>query len=338
MSPKDISPDLLKKYLAGTCNPEEVEQVEQWYAALNAEKADRREFNQPRHLKKIQEIVNLKTESETPPERADNVRPLAPGFWRYAAAAVVILVGSLGLYFYLNTAQPASEPTARAVSIVNTEKQVVRHQLPDGSKVWLNPDAKIQYAAGAFSETSRTVSVEGEAFFEVTKDPARPFFVKSNELLVKVLGTSFNVKSNPDQSRYEVSVVTGKVSVSVPDRKGQAKSVLLLPRQQAVFEVASGLLTSTELSKFREKVDTWQPISLTFEDEKLSEIAMRLQKKYGIKIRLANPNLANCRLKATFDHNRLAEILEITTQMVEATYEMRGDSIVIDGEGCGNAE
>ncbi|KAA9355017.1 FecR family protein [Larkinella humicola] len=338
MNPKAISPDLLKKYLEGKCNPDEVEQVEQWYASLNNVTAESRDFDQPRHLKKIQELIRHQTDDEIQPEQPVKIRPLVPNVWRYAAAAVVLLIASLGVYFYLNTTQPAANPVADAVSIVNTQKQVVRHQLPDGSKVWLNPAAKIQYTARAFSKTSRTVSVEGEAFFEVTKDPARPFFVKSNSLLVKVLGTSFNVKSNSDQSWYEVSVVTGKVSVSVPDRQGKAKSVLLLPRQQAVFEVASGLLTSTELSKFREKVDTWQPISLTFEDEKLSEIAMRLQKKYGIKIKLANPNLANCRLKATFDHNRLAEILEITTQMVEATYEMRGDSIVIDGEGCGTVE
>ncbi|WP_185731399.1 FecR family protein [Larkinella rosea] len=338
MSKNAISPELLKKYLEGNCNAEEVEQVEQWYAALNAGDANPREFDQNRHLKKVQEIVNLKTGAEMQPELPDNVRYFVPGFWRYVAAAILLIVSGLGFYFYRHTAKPAQELAAQATSIVNTQKQVIRHQLPDGSKVWLNPNAAIRYADNAFSETSRTVSIEGEAFFEVTKDPARPFFVKSNSLLVKVLGTSFNVKSNSDQSRYEVSVVTGKVSVSAPDGQGQEKSVLLLPRQQAVFEVSSGLLTSTELSNSRERVDPWQPISLTFEDEKLSEIAVRLQKKYGIKIKLANPNLANCRLKATFDHNRLAEILEITTQMVEATYEMRGDSIVIDGEGCRNAE
>ncbi|GAB3928653.1 FecR family protein [Larkinella terrae] len=338
MSKNAISPDLLKKYLAGNCNAEEVEQVEQWYAALNAGDSNAREFDQARHLKKVQEIVNLKTGIDPQPELASNVRSFVPDFWRFAAAAIILIVSGLGFYFYRNSTQSPPERMAQARSIVNTQKQVIRHQLPDGSKVWLNPNAAIRYADNAFSETSRTVTIEGEAFFEVTKDPARPFFVKSNSLLVKVLGTSFNVKSNADQSRYEVSVVTGKVSVSAPDGKGQEKSVLLLPRQQAVFEVASGLLTSTEIPNSPERVDTWQPISLTFEDEKLSNIAMQLQKKYGVKITLANPNLANCRLKATFDHNRLAEILEITTQLVEATYEMRGDSIVIDGEGCAPAE
>ncbi|GAB3314459.1 FecR domain-containing protein [Larkinella ripae] len=338
MSQPAISPELLKKYLEGTCTAEEAERVEQWYAALNEGEARLNEFDQPRHLKKIQAIVSRRQSDEKPAEPINPVRPLWSTAGRWAAAAVVLLVGGLGLYFYATTQKPAPERAANAVSVLNRQKQVIRHQLPDGSKVWLNPDAKIEYAAGAFSETSRTVTIEGEAFFDVTKDPSRPFYVKSNSLLVKVLGTSFNVKSNPDRSRYEVSVVTGKVSVSAPDHEGKEKSVLLLPRQQAVFEVASGLLTATEFSKFREKVETWQPVSLTFEDEKLSEIAIRLQKKYGIKVQLANARLANCRLKATFDHNRLSEILDITTQMVEASYEMRGDTIVIDGEGCGNVE
>lgn len=338
MSQEAITPELLKQYLEGACTAEEAERVEQWYAALNGNEAQRRPFDQPRHLKKVQEIVNLTMPGDNPPEADDVVRPLWPAVWRYGAAAVVLLVCGLSVFFYLTTRKPAPELAANAVSINNTKKQVLRHELPDGSQVWLNPDARIHYAASAFSATSREVSVEGEAFFDVTKDPARPFFVRSNSLVVKVLGTSFNVKTSPDQSRYEVSVVTGKVSVSAPDNEGKEKTVLLQPRQQAVFETASGLLTSTEFSRFREKVETWQPVSLTFEDEKLSEIAIRLQKKYGIKVRLANPKLANCRLKAVFDHNRLSEILDITTQMVEATYEMRGDSIVIDGEGCGNVE
>ncbi|GAB3253778.1 FecR family protein [Larkinella harenae] len=335
MSQPTISPELLKKYLEGACSAEEAEHVERWYATLHEGEAAPGSFHQDQHFRKIQAIIH-----QNPDDIPSNshVRRIVPTFWRYAVAAVIILVSGLVLFFYPSGQPSATETTASTTALVNTKRQVVRHQLPDGSQVWLNPEAKIRYTRQAFSETAREVSIEGEAFFDVTKDASRPFYVKSNSLIIKVLGTSFNVKTSPDQSRYEVSVVTGKVSVSAPDNAGKEKTVLLQPRQQAVFEATSGRLTSIEFSRFREKVETWQPISLTFEDEKLSEIAIRLQKRYGIKVRLANSRLANCRLKATFDHNRLSEILDITTQMVEATYEMRGDSIVIDGEGCGNVE
>ncbi|GAB4010114.1 hypothetical protein GCM10028808_20270 [Spirosoma migulaei] len=336
MSKHAISPELLKRYTEGNCTAEEVYRVEEWYASLNEGEVDQYAFDQPLHLKKVQALLGQKTDGQLQP--VGKIRSLTTVFIRYAAAAMVVLVASFGLFMYLKKPKTEAVSVAGDVVIVNTQTRVTRHQLPDGSLVWLNPDTELRYTAGAFSKTSREVSLEGEAFFDVTKDPTRPFLVKSHALLVKVLGTSFNVKSTPDQSRFEVSVVTGKVSVSIPDRKGQEKAVLLLPRQQAVFEASSGQLTSTEIPKTQEQVNTWQPVSLTFDDEPLSEVMKRLEKKYGVTIQLANPNLANCRLKASFDNSRLSEILEITTQLVEASYQMQGNRIVINGEGCSNVE
>ena len=338
MNENPISPELLKRYVEGQCTADEVYRVEAWYASLDNGKIDSHEFDQPRHLQKVQKLIDHPAEINLPSEPVGKVRPLLTTWVRYAVAAMVLLIAGLGTFLYLPKNETKTGQLAGDVSLINTQKRVIRYKLPDGSLVWLNPNAQLRYSAGAFSATGREVSLEGEAFFDVTKDPTRPFLVRSHALVVKVLGTSFNVKSTPDQSRYEVSVVTGKVSVSIPNSRGQEKAVLLLPRQQAVFETSSDQLTAIELPKSQAQVSTWQPVSLTFQDERLGTVVKQLEKKFGVSIRLTNPNLANCRLKATFDNNRLSEILEITTQMLEATYQMQGDSILIEGEGCTNVE
>ncbi|MPR33030.1 FecR family protein [Salmonirosea aquatica] len=344
MSKNPVSYELLDKYLAGRCTAEEVYLVEKWYASLDEEgslPADEKVFDQPKQWARVRAALrdhmdNPAGHTYTPAK--SKTLPLWPNFSRIAAA-VLLLLGVLGGYRYWQNTQDDERMTTVGVSapetvrIENTLNRIVRHSLPDGSEIWLNPGASIRYAK-LFQSDFRDVSLEGEAFFEVTPNPSRPFRVSSGKMLTTVLGTSFNVKANPIDQQYEVSVVTGKVSVSAPDPSGRRQSVQLLPRQQAIIDATSGQLAQKELPASAGKVASWQPVSLTFQDATLGEVVSRLEKKFDLKITLANPRLANCRIKAVFDQQRLPEILDMTTLMVEATYEMQGNTIILTGAGC----
>src|SRR5690606_4465723 len=142
------------------------------------------------------------------------------------------------------------------------------------------------------------------------------------------------VRANRGEAEYAVSVVTGRVSVTAEE----GGEVTLLPHQQAVFKVASGELVSAQVPDMAEKAPLWQPVTLSFSDAKLGEVVKRLEEKFDVKIRLENPNLENCRVKATFDQDRLSEILEMTMQIVDASYQMRNGEILIRGEGCAASE
>lgn len=328
MGNKNISPELLKRYVEGNCTPEEIFLVDEWYASLGAGEATEEVFDQPRHLKKVREQIRL-TSDEVIEERA--LRPsLTRIFLRYAAAAIFLLVAGLGTYYYVSRKQTGFTAGPGRIAVRNQTLQVEKHVFPDGSMAWLNPGAEIAYSKGDFKADSREVTLHGEAFFEVTHDASRPFFVHSESVLVKVLGTSFNVRANRGAAQYEVAVVTGKVSVTAEE----GREVTLLPQQQAIYKVASRELTSEAAPVLSDKAPLWQPVSLTFKDAKLGEVVERLEEKFDVKISLANPDLANCRVKATFDQNRLAEILEMTMQIVEADYKMEDDAIVISGPGC----
>jgi transmembrane sensor len=335
-SASDISRELLKRYTEGQCTPEEAFLVDEWYASLSEEAGTEVAFDQPRHLGKVQDEIRRQSPGDASPGDAQ-VLPLRLRrlrVWMNYAAAIVLLIGGIVGGYYLFQNKSAFRYGSDTIAIVNKTRQVRKHVFPDGSEAWLNPGTRVTYAKADFNEDSREVSLEGEAFFEVTHDPSRPFFVHGESVQVKVLGTSFNVRANKGEAEYEVSVVTGKVSVTAD----KGREVMLLPHQQAVFKVASGELISERVPEVAEKAPLWQPVSLTFRDAKLGEVVRRLEEKFDVKIRLENPNLENCRVKATFDQNRLSEILEMTMQIVEANYQMQNDEIVIRGEGCAASE
>lgn len=342
MNNNNISPELLKRYVDGQCTPEEAFQVDEWYASLSEETGNGAAFDQPRHLGKVQhEIRRLSSDERSadavrtvPLQRPAVGRPVLQRLLRYAVAAMILLAVGIGVYNFLSQNKSVFKAGSNTLVIVNKTRQVRKHTFPDGSEAWLNPGTRITYAKEDFKVDSREVSLEGEAFFEVTHDASRPFFVHGESVKVKVLGTSFNVRANKGEAEYEVSVVTGKVSVTAD----KGREVMLLPHQQAVFKVASGELVSETVPDVAEKAPLWQPVSLTFSDARLGEVVQRLEEKFDVKIRLANPNLENCRVKATFDQNRLSEILEMTMQIVDANYVMQNDEIVIRGEGCAASE
>ena len=342
MNNNNISPELLKRYLEGQCTPEEAFQVDEWYASLSEETANRAAFDQPRHLGKVQNQIRKLSADETstdgvrtvPLQRPKVGRPVLQRLLRYGVAAIILLAVGIGIYNFLSQNKSVFKAGSNTIAILNKTRQVRKHTFPDGSEAWLNPGTRITYAKEDFKADSREVSLEGEAFFEVTHDASRPFFVHGESVKVKVLGTSFNVRANKGEAEYEVSVVTGKVSVTAD----KGREVMLLPHQQAVFKVASGELVSEAVPDVAEKAPLWQPVSLTFSDARLGEVVQRLEEKFDVKIRLANPNLGNCRVKATFDQNRLSEILEMTMQIVDASYVMQNDEIVIRGEGCAASE
>ncbi|GAB2777774.1 FecR domain-containing protein [Rhabdobacter roseus] len=335
-----ISYELLTRYLDGTCTPEERSIVEEWYLQWEAgtDPAEESTFDQPAHLAKIKAALeNQRTDAASTIERplGSETKRRWLGL-RQIAAAVVLLVGVLGGYrYWLHQQQstPPAEQVSGTIRVENNLKKVLRHSLPDGSNVWLQPGAGIEYARVPTPD-AREIILEGEAFFDVTPDPSRPFRVRSGSVLTTVLGTSFNVQANAQTQQYEVSVVTGKVSVSAPDGLGSSRSVQLLPREQARFDASSGQLTQLKVPDHLEKTASWQPVSLRFEDATLEEVVRKLEKQFGLRIVLNNPQLAHCRIKATFDQQRLPEILEMATQMVEASYEMEGEVITFYGAGC----
>lgn len=328
MNKGQVSQELLKKYLEGDCTEQEKEQVENWYQSLEAASAVP-ELNEAALFQRVKAGITEEESHEIPRPGNSSGR-----IWLYAAgiAASVLLVLSFIFWNQPGINDHSVAESTQHFEFVNVEKQVIKYKLPDGTLVWLNPGSAIAY--GVQFVKDRQVSFRGEGFFQVKRDTLHPFRIMTGKMETRVLGTSFNVKAVAGSKSYEVSVVTGKVAVSVPDKDGKMETVLLTPTKQFVYELESRR-TDTNIVKIKStENDPWQPVSLVFDDENMGGVALKLEETFKIKIHFTDENLRKCLLKVDFDKQRLPEILDMIGLLLNTKYEMSGNEITLSGEGC----
>jgi ferric-dicitrate binding protein FerR (iron transport regulator) len=227
-------------------------------------------------------------------------------------AVLLLLVSTLGgAYFY---GWPAPAVAYRVCRTPAGQPQHLR--LPDGSVVTLAPQSRLRYPA-QFTEAAREVYLEGEAFFEVTKNPHRPFRVHSGAWVTQVLGTKFNVSAVPGARQLAVSLVEGKVEVT--DKQDH---YLLAPGQQLRADVATGRIYRQAFD--RKQVLAWRHNQLVFKNEKLADVAPQFERCYGVKLVFADTTTAEMRLWATFDNEPLPRVLDALRLAGGLTYHREG--------------
>lgn len=332
MAGSSINPDILKRYLEGKCSREEAALVEQWYGQTEHDDIPP-ELDIPQHLSRVKKGIS---ETESPREATLPARKTGKITYRiYMAAASVALLAVLSVALILSGRGhlPAAD---EFTEVSNTESRIIRYQLPDKSLVWLHPNARLRYAPSAFSSAGRKVSLLGEAFFDIAKNPASPFVVEAGDMRVKVLGTSFLVSPGNNQAGYEVAVVSGKVEVYSEDKNSSAvsRSVVLNPSEKASFHTLTGAVTTSKIPASDPRIETWQPASLLFDDTSLKEVARQLELKFGLEVRFEDSSLGNCMLKASFENHRLVEVLDAMSEMLELTYELTQKQVILRGSGC----
>ena len=172
--------------------------------------------------------------------------------WLRVAAAVAILVSSV---FVLRTVLVEEEVQWTSVRADTEIRQIA---LSDGSQVWLNVGSQLSYPEN-FAGNHRPVRLTGEAFFEVSKDPKRPFEIETSQTKTTVLGTAFNVRALPGEAQTEVAVREGKVRVEATTVR---KSVLLTENQRAVYDHGAELINKREDGNLNAM--SWQRKSVQF--------------------------------------------------------------------------
>ncbi|TRX60149.1 DUF4974 domain-containing protein [Fulvivirga sp. M361] len=229
-----------------------------------------------------------------------------PNYWKMAgiAAAVVLvlLAGFMAMRF--NVSKNIRHEVASSEMITKTtlkgQKMVV--QLPDGSKVMLNAESELTYST--HFKTKRSVTLKGEAFFEVTKDKNSPFTVHSGDIMTKVLGTSFNVRSYPEDTENSIAVVTGKVEVS--DKQGN--QALLVPNVRGVFTLEDNQLLIEPFSVNKEI--GWKDGVIHFEDTPLPQVIATLERWYGVSFIVKDRSLLFGKYTGTYKNASLEKVMK----------------------------
>ncbi len=227
-------------------------------------------------------------------------------FLRVAAILVMLLTTTYFVNNYVSSFEKKSKQ--KLVSDIikeNPNGRKSKIQLPDGTIVWLNAGSTITYPA-KFTNKERVVSLDGQAFFDVVKDSLRPFRVNSSGLITTALGTAFDVNAYSVQNNeIKVSLVSGKVSI---ENKSLKTKNITFPGEQLVYSIKNqkSKITSFDLKE----VVAWKDQILYFKNASLSEVVTRLERWYGVEIRLKNKPVKKWNLTGEFKKQKLERVLE----------------------------
>jgi transmembrane sensor len=343
--------ELLRRYRAGQCTKREVEIINQWYQSLDEDAADEEaliisgdlDTVKSRMLETINNRIDREeTVTEIPYEGKSRVRKFHISSFDVIAriAAVLVLTTAVGLFIYKkgqnsNDQQGPTVSAADAGSAIPILKvsQAATLYLSDGSVVWLKEGSTLEYPE-TFSGNVRIVSLTGEAFFDVAKNPEKPFVIHASNFTTRVLGTTFNVKSNGDESG-EVVVVTGKVIVSVKEpASDKVRELVLQPNRKAVYSGVDHSLVESPALENAKKVAV-DKRKFAFEETSLENIINVLNAAHGTRITLSTQGMNKCIVTADLTNESLEVSLTILSKAINATYTMSGKNILLLGTPCG---
>jgi ferric-dicitrate binding protein FerR (iron transport regulator) len=263
--------------------------------------------------------------------------------WMTKAACVTLLLGVMvfGWKFYrepqwqrLDTSPSKEQGLVLYENLNSSAKTIV---LSDGTSIVLQPNSSLKYPK-LFKHDLREVYLTGEAFFEVKKDPSKPFIVHANELVTRVLGTSFTIR-NFKQQDVLICVKTGKVSVfKEKDLKQKSKEepvdgVVLTANQQVVYEREEMKLTKS-LVEDPVVLVPMARLDFEFTDTPIKEVFQLIENAYGVDIVYDEEALSTCYLNASLSDVPLYDKLKLICAGINATYEMMDSHIIIYGKGC----
>ncbi|MDR6943499.1 FecR family protein [Mucilaginibacter pocheonensis] len=350
--------ELMAKRMGKTATAEELAELEMFfeqfpeykkvYDVTGALKGNDGQINAARQKdtrKKLETLwYKIKNSSDTPEAffETNNVRPLFK--WQWAAAAVLILGIAGGLFFTgkWRRDNPEVKLVMNNISVpYGTTRTLV---MPDGTRVKLNAGSTFSYPS-VFAKNTRDVSLNGEGFFEVTHNVKRPFFVHTNKLTVKVLGTVFNVKAYNNDKTVETTLLKGKVQVELKDNP--EKNIILLPNEKLMVannqpQTDAMPLANSKEAKIEYQVTTlpvlkpdgiketaWLDNRILFTNELFEDVAKQIERKYNVQMVFEDASLKTEQISGLLDKESLQSALQIIEATTPFKYRTEGKIIYL---------
>jgi transmembrane sensor len=268
-------------------------------------------------------------------EKPESIRTISfvNSLWFKIAAVSLLVIGLSSLWNVFRSHNIKVRELAYNEIIVplGEKAQII---LSDGSHVWINSASKLRYPV-MFGETSRDVTLEGEAFFDVVKKHGKTFVVNTRDVKVNVLGTAFNVKCYPGDDKTQTIVVRGEVKVE--DIHGDQKAIIIKPNEMATLQgrimpdqTTSHLNLITVRKVDPESLVSWKDQLLVFNGESFEDLTIKMERWFNVRIKIDDMELKTERYSGKFVHNetvyQVLEAIKITTPIV---YKVEKDTIVI---------
>jgi ferric-dicitrate binding protein FerR (iron transport regulator) len=309
--------EMMKRWLTNQVSEDERVKIEAWLDSIKKEDADDLEMTDEEAELLYQKIKskddNLKDIQSFKPE---SIRRKNKTKWTLGIAA--------GLLLFVLAGYAILELSNKEVFYASSDNGIKKITLNDGSLVWVHGESKLSYhetVDGRFAELT------GEALFEVTKDSARPFVISYKDVSVRVVGTSFSLKTGDS---IELMVLTGKVKLSSTTNN---ESVDVIPNEKAVY-------TSDGVKKYslsKQEVTTAvanTEYDMNFSNATFAYVVDRLEKKFDVKVTLAVSEIEKCHVNLDITDHSLESSLQMITSVLNVEYQVNGGNITFTGSGC----
>lgn len=246
-------------------------------------------------------------------------------------AASVVLISAIGFLVFKPLTRPVTVAKNKTAKPTENAKGHQWIKLPDGTSVQLNNNSRLVYDPDFKGKKKREVTLFGEAFFDVTHDAAHPFVIHTGSITTTVLGTAFNISAYNDQKAVTVTVARGRVVV----RRADKTLAVLTPNQQLSWKI--GQADQSKQTVNAEKVTAWKEQDLIMDDITLLQASELIAKRYGIEVLFKSDQVKTCRFTAAFlKRNNISEVTEVLSAITGASFERKGNLLLIDGAGCEN--
>ena len=330
---------IISSYLRNEITEEDEQSLNRW---LEEDVANRELFES---LSRIWEtslgypdVVNMEDERQKLWKRLNNNQDhIIPsynskGHWlgrMIKYAAVIIVFFSFGHHLltrYLQTKKPENKVLIQKVEHVNPPGQRSRILLQDGSIVWLNAASKLTYSTD-FNKSTRDIQLEGEAYFEVAKNPDKPFKVSTNSLIITAVGTSFNVQSYSNNRIERVALNTGKVKIETINMGKKNGKTYLSPGQMVVYDPEKMDLKKIKFNG--EDPFGWKDGRIVFYHATFKEVRETLARWYNVDIKVTGHLQREWDYSTSFENESLENILKSLKFSENIDYSLSGSKVEI---------
>jgi len=263
-----------------------------------------------------------------------------------------LLLATGAIYFFTQKTNPVSVAGQSISSVATKNGNRTKIVLPDGSQVWLNAGSNLDYNNASFNKELREVSLNGEAYFDVTKNTEKPFIIHTKKMDIKVVGTAFNVRSYSDEKFAEASLIRGSIEVTLKDRKDQkftlkpnekisiandepeqivlktGQKVAVKSNSKPIPRFVMEVLKANPVNNIIPEI-AWTQNKLYFEDESLEDIGPMIERWFGKNVVIQNESLKKVRYTGNFENETIEDVLSYLKLSRPFNFKFENDTVII---------
>lgn len=258
------------------------------------------------------------------PESGFSLSRILKVYQKIAAFLLIPVIG-FGILYWVSQYGETTGQYAETIAPRGQKSQIV---LADGTKVWLNSDTKIKYPTN-FNKKQRDVYLDGEAFFEVSKNALKPFIVHTTSMCVKILGTKFNVKAYSDEDNVETSLFEGSISLIMTNPWSNATAEKVVKPGQSLLYSKN----NRELAYNRfpwEEIIGWKKNQLIFKDDTFSNLVKKVERWYDVEVVYDEKQFNDRRLTVElYEGERLDRLMEVIRLALSVNYKYEKGKIIL---------